>query len=739
VAFAQDLPSSPGSEAPFFTELPVIITATRLAQRPQDAPAATFIIDREMIEASGAREIADLFRLAPGFLVGSEDTYRRTVGYHGFVDEFGRRLQVLVDGRSVYMPFYGGLAWSDLPLAIDDIDRIEVVRGPNSATHGANAFNGVVNIISKHPDASQGVYMHVAGGDPEYLKGVFRQGLSRGALALRYTLGHEQDEGFTDHLLYGDDDAKKLNLATFDATYDISQQNRLRLQAGVKSGDLNVGRLQSPGVIDADSPPRIAETESRFAQVDLEHDISRDQQLSFLAYAQKLDVEDDYPTIIDPSHPENPFGTPVLAGFSNTRTEERYAIEVKHLMVPTELLRLVWGFELRSDEVDSPGWFGENNPVDDQMERVFANVEWRPEPSWTVNAGFMYESHDIAENDFSPRIAVNFSPTEYHTLRLSASRSVRTPSMIEARWDQYFPLDLDQTPFGGPGIDGTADLIYQLGKSREVPGNETLEAYELGWMFWNPKRWPVRGDVKLFYERYEGLLQHEDYALLTRSDLAVCDPSINPVPAKLGINCNINPGPLDYFGPADSVAEAYTNQVDVDLYGFESSLEWRPTPKARLIGAYSFTKMRNRVFTKPDLLSYPARDGSGGTHLEDHERTIDDSVPTHILSLLGIVNLGSDTTLSAMLYHVGEMNYLEEGDDVDGFTRLDLKLARRFRLSDAWNAEAYGVIQNLGDRYADFYATNQFDTRVFVGIKLYQYPNLRLEMPGYLPGSQLIT
>lgn len=96
-----------------------------------------------------------MFRLVPGMYVAYHASYVYTtnsmVSYHGLSDAYAHRMQVMVDGRSVYSPLFGGVLWDDIPLALDDIERIEVIRGPNSASYGANSFLGVINIITRHP------------------------------------------------------------------------------------------------------------------------------------------------------------------------------------------------------------------------------------------------------------------------------------------------------------------------------------------------------------------------------------------------------------------------------------------------------------------------------------------------------------------------------------------------------------------------------------------------------------
>jgi len=153
------------TEADFLDELPVVLSASRLSQPQNAAPAAVTVIDQGMIRASGFRDIPDLFRLVPGFTVAYTRDNTWGVGYHGLADAFSRRMQVLIDGRSVYTAGFGEVPWASLPLSIDDIERIEVVRGPNSATYGSNAFLGVINIITKDASQVPGSHLSVQAGE----------------------------------------------------------------------------------------------------------------------------------------------------------------------------------------------------------------------------------------------------------------------------------------------------------------------------------------------------------------------------------------------------------------------------------------------------------------------------------------------------------------------------------------------------------------------------------------------
>src|SRR5574343_150775 len=146
-------------EGAYFSDLPVVASVSRLPQRLADAPTAVTVIDRDMIKASGVRDLSDVFRLVPGFQTYPHNTEPARVSYHGLNDEdYSPRLQVLIDGRSMYSPLFGnGVNWATIPVALEDIERIEVVRGTNAVSYGSNAFLGVINIITLDPALVRGV------------------------------------------------------------------------------------------------------------------------------------------------------------------------------------------------------------------------------------------------------------------------------------------------------------------------------------------------------------------------------------------------------------------------------------------------------------------------------------------------------------------------------------------------------------------------------------------------------
>ena len=152
-AYSQENTVSQITESDFFTDFPVVLTATRLKQPQKDAPIATTIIDREMIEASGFTEIPDLLRLAPGMLVNYDSGHVLAAGYQFLFHRYTVRMQIIVDGRSVYTPTFGEVPWTQLGITIDDIERIEVIRGPRKWL-----MPGSVNLIRHYRHKLSTIY-----------------------------------------------------------------------------------------------------------------------------------------------------------------------------------------------------------------------------------------------------------------------------------------------------------------------------------------------------------------------------------------------------------------------------------------------------------------------------------------------------------------------------------------------------------------------------------------------------
>ncbi|MCP5293043.1 MAG: TonB-dependent receptor, partial [Burkholderiales bacterium] len=133
-----------------------VVTASRQSQKLNQVPSAVFVITGEDIRRSGATSIPEALRMAPGVQVERSSTDKWAVSIRGFNGVYANKLQVLMDGRSVYNPLFAGVQWEQQDTLLEDIERIEVIRGPAAAVWGANAVNGVINIITKKAADTQG-------------------------------------------------------------------------------------------------------------------------------------------------------------------------------------------------------------------------------------------------------------------------------------------------------------------------------------------------------------------------------------------------------------------------------------------------------------------------------------------------------------------------------------------------------------------------------------------------------
>ena len=153
-----------------------VVSVSRKQQRLSEVPAAVYVITQEDIRRSGATSIPEVLRMAPGVQVARIDSSLWAITARGFNGRFANKLLVLMDGRSVYSPVFSGVYWEVQDTLLEDIDRIEVIRGPGATMWGANAVNGVINIITKAAAQTQGGLVTAGGGNEERGFGGLRYG-----------------------------------------------------------------------------------------------------------------------------------------------------------------------------------------------------------------------------------------------------------------------------------------------------------------------------------------------------------------------------------------------------------------------------------------------------------------------------------------------------------------------------------------------------------------------------------
>lgn len=626
------------SEADFLGEMPVVLSATRMAQPLSETPAATTLIDRQMIEASGARSIVDVFRLVPGLLVGYESGNRPVVSTHGFGDVFARRMQVLIDGRSVYVPAYGGVPWTDLPLALEDVERIEVVRGPNAASYGANSFLGIISITTRKPRDAKGIQARLNAGTQSIRDAVLRTGDHVGKLDYHLTVGMQQDDGF--RVRY---DRQQHQFLTTALSYPWGGSDSIDAQLGYSGGVNEKGSFD-----DILNAPRDQQAISRFEQLRWQHDLGQGNNFTLQFYHNYNELDEQFTTapILVSVPPIPPFTIQVPINYDVT--SERYDLELQNAFGISRELRGVWGVGWRVDQVVSPGFLGTSVRQENRARRIFLNMEWRTTQKLTVNAGAMWEHDEIVGGDLSPRVAFNYQLTQRQTLRASASRATRNPVLVEERGNLRICADpacslYDQIFLSSGGLEPETIVSQDIGYFARVRGNLTL-------------------DVRVYQDRLRGLI--DIYPRAYPQDLV------------------------------DSSADDFINGYNARVKGVETQITFRPNFRDRVILGYAYT------------------------HIESNEGqpNYSESAPQGSGSLLWIHNLSERYLASLAYYYVGSMAFLDS-KQVDPVSRLDLRLARKYRWGKV-DGDIALVMQSALGGYDEYYPpimqTNEFDRRMFI-------------------------
>jgi|KBSMisStandDraft_5_1062788.scaffolds.fasta_scaffold00769_11 Outer membrane receptor for ferrienterochelin and colicins len=462
------------SEREFLTDFPTVLSASRLRQNIADAPQAVTVIDQETIRASGVRLIPELFRMVPGFNVSYSTRVKGQqpiVSYHGLGREYFSRLQVLIDGRSMNNATLGGVDWNDFPLALDDIERIEVVRGPSTASHGIGAFLGTINFITKHPALQRGTFATVNAGTNNILDGVARYAGGKDGFEYRITAEHQSDSGFANIA-----DNNALNFATFRSDLQLTPIDSVMLQAGVTNRTSGVGT----GALS--DPSRNARFQTGYAQLKWERSLDADNGFYAQIYYYSFNLHDRFQT--EPLPPFNDERFPLDDSSSVRRTD----LEVQQNFTLGPAWRGVWGGSLREDVAEGPLLLRQAERL--RVGRLFGHLEWRVTDAMLVNIGGMLENNDLTGTDVAPQVSVNYHVAPDHVIRLGVSKALRTPTLFEEK--------LPSSIIIGPP-PGTI-VITQGGLQPE-----SIVATEVGYLGAWPQ-WRATLDVKAFYETLHNLI-----------------------------------------------------------------------------------------------------------------------------------------------------------------------------------------------------------------------------------------
>lgn len=536
-AFAQD----PKKQVPDVTNMTVedlmnmqVTSVSKRAQKVADAPAAIFVITQDDIQRSGARNIPELLEAVPGLEVARIDENKWAIGSRGFNGRFDDKLLVLIDGRSVYTPLFSGVYWDVQDVMLEDVDRIEVIRGPGATLWGANAVDGVINIITKKAKDTQSALVKAGGGDEEvtadgvryggqvgdkgyyraYVKGFEFASSTSMAGQNAYDGWHQESGGFrsdwtltpADSLtvegqMYGSRNGETLTVPSLNAPYSVTYQN-----TGEYSGGSVLTRWN--------------------------HSFG-DSSISLQGYFDRTNFAD--PNLF-------------------VDHESVYDLEFQHDFHVGESHNIVWGAGYRSIQDRSDATFtvavnpsqGQYNQFNAFFQDEIALLNDRVR----LTLGSKLDHNDFTGFEYEPNIRLLVNLGSNQSVWGAVSRAVRTPAITE----EGLQLNVAVVP---PGVFGPATFVEQVQGTPNFK-SEDLLAYEVGYRVQATKTFSA--DIATFYNVY--------------TNLRTAEPGAP------------QPGPTYVVLPFQA-----QNHMSGATYGIEPFFNWKILPIWKVYANYSYLQM----------------------------------------------------------------------------------------------------------------------------------------------------
>jgi iron complex outermembrane recepter protein len=530
-------PKSADNSADLTLEQLVNVKVTSVSKEETDlftSPAAISVVTADDIRRLGITSLPEALRLVPGMDVAQIDGNEWAVSARGFNAEFGNKLLVLIDGRTVYSPSSAGVFWNSQDVVMEDLDRIEVIRGPGATLWGANAVDGVINIISKSAKETQGLLISSSVGSEDQDTATVRYGgeLASNLYYRVYAKRFDQD-GLTTSAGKAAGDTWNSSQAGFRLDWEPPSQNVLTLQ-----GDFYYSEAGKPVERVSLAPPEVSAThEIEYNQGGnilgrWTRNFSDSSQLTLQTYFDNVEQADGY-------------GIEYLNTY-DVDLQDRFALGSRN--------DFVWGSGYRYETVgNSPSyeltWTPEMEYI--RLFNVFGQDDFAVVPDRLhLVLGSKFENDSLVGWEIEPNGRLLWTPAENQSLWVSVSRATRTPALVEL--NGHLNVAAFSTPPPGPPA-----LVSIFGDPNNVP--EKMTAYELGYRLAPAKN--LSFDVTGFWNDYDDLL------------IQVPNPTVfqaSPAPPHL------------------LISSAWHNSGSGDTYGIELSSQWRVTDNWRLTASYSW-------------------------------------------------------------------------------------------------------------------------------------------------------
>ncbi|HSI43939.1 MAG TPA: TonB-dependent receptor [Methylotenera sp.] len=449
-----------------------ITSVSRQPERILDAPAAVTVITNEDIRRSGATSIPEALRLADNLSVAQKNSHDWAISARGFNTELGNKLLVMIDGRTIYSPLFSGVFWDRQDYLLEDIDRIEVISGPGGTLWGANAVNGVINIITKKAQDTQGTHLEAVAGNELRAATAERYG---GKLAdnVSYRIYGKYFDRDDQAFGNGKDahDGWHMSQGGFRIDADASSKDSFTVQGDIYGGREDVftggtGQANGGNIL------------GRWT-----HSFSASSEMSLQMYYDKTDFSVPQPGTVFNGIPLAPAGI-----FKDAL--DTYDVDFQHHFILNDLNKIVWGLGYRSthDVVSaSPSLTFAPAHLDQELYNGFIQDEIKLHDKLSLTLGTKLEHNDYTGWESEPSARLQWKVSQNQLLWAAVSRAVRMPSRIDR--DVRF---LTTLPAPQNLLIGNDDFK-----------SENVVAYELGYRAQlGPK---INTSVTAFYNEYDDI------------------------------------------------------------------------------------------------------------------------------------------------------------------------------------------------------------------------------------------
>ncbi|MDP0563185.1 MAG: TonB-dependent receptor [Candidatus Endonucleobacter sp. (ex Gigantidas childressi)] len=616
-----------------------VTSVTRRSQRQFDAAAAIYTITHDDIKQLGITSIPEALRMVPGMQVAKLNGSTWSVSARGFNYVYANKLLVLIDGRTVYAPLFSGVNWDSQNILMDDIDRIEVIRGPGAAMWGTNAVNGVVNVITKSAEDTGGGLVVVSGGTQERLAGAFRYGAEvgedgylRGYVQKFDRAAQNKKDGSSAH------DGWSMKQTGFRLDYYFPNSDGLTIQ-----GDLYEATTKPPYyVYDQEG------LQNKF--VNINNDRPQGGANLLARYHGKLGSGD----MMLQSYLE------YYASDDLRLNEKRqtWDIEFQYGLEWRENHYFLWGGNYRVDWYDLDDKNKryltlEQNNFNEEVYSFFIQESFK----YTRNLEFTFDGRMESSRSgkvFQPSARFSWRPDNKTTVWGAVSKAVKTPSLSETSVQvgglSYIgQMKILNTPHdtmfnvnGNPDLKPEKLTAFDVGFRRQLNKDVSIDVAG----FWNFYK-----DVTIF--EYSTVCQKGFVALNSTTQFSLCFDPLNPPPIMGG------EGPLGY-------PTVLGNNMEVMTDGLELSVDWRVEDWWRLRLNYGYINV-NATANSSVQKGYGA----------PNELLVEGSAAEHTFNVFSFMSLPDQWSLNIWLKFMDNLdNDLYNINNVRQTMNLDVKVTK---------------------------------------------------------------